>query len=42
VVWIMVFDTLRVCYNFLNGRTHPPLAETPHVPTRLSEAWIRD
>jgi carbon starvation protein len=42
VVWIMVFDTLRVCYNFLKGRAHPPLAETPHTPTQLGEAWIRD
>jgi carbon starvation protein len=37
-VWVLVVETLRICYAALSGRRCPPLAETPHVPTRLAEA----
>ncbi len=40
--WLLVFDTVRVCYRALTGGAHPPLSETPHVPSRLAEQWMRD
>jgi carbon starvation protein len=40
--WVLVLDTLRVCYCAVTGRRHPPLTETPHVPSRLAEEWVRD
>ena len=40
--WVLVFDTLRVSYRRLTGGTHPPLSETPHVPSRMAEQWMRD
>jgi carbon starvation protein len=42
VTWVLVFDTLRVCYNAVTGRAHPPLSESPHEPSRLVEDWVRD
>ncbi|HVY64498.1 MAG TPA: carbon starvation CstA family protein [Gammaproteobacteria bacterium] len=41
-VWVLVVETTRVCYASLAGRRCPPLAETPHVPSRLVEDWVRD
>jgi carbon starvation protein len=41
-VWVLVIETARVCYAALTGRRCPPLAETPHVPSRLVEDWVRD
>ncbi|MFZ0693985.1 MAG: carbon starvation CstA family protein [Alphaproteobacteria bacterium] len=32
VTWIMVIDTVRVCYCVRTGRRHPPLSETPYEP----------
>jgi carbon starvation protein len=37
-VWVLVVETARVCHASLSGRRCPPLAETPHVPTRLVES----
>jgi len=42
VTWVLVLDTLRVIYNILAGRPHPPCTESPHVPGRLVEEWVRD
>ncbi len=42
VTWVLVLDTLRVCTRAVRGRIHPPLSESPHVPSRLVEQWIRD
>jgi carbon starvation protein len=42
LTWVMVIDTLRVSYNAVMGRVHPPLSESPHVPSRLVEDWVRD
>ncbi len=42
VTWVLVLDTLRVVYNILAGRPHPPCTESPHVPGRLVEEWVRD
>jgi carbon starvation protein len=36
-VWVLVIETARICHAWLTGRRCPPLAETPHVPTRLVE-----
>jgi carbon starvation protein len=40
--WVLVLDTLRVCYFAVNGGRHPPLTETPHVPSQLAGEWARD
>jgi carbon starvation protein len=40
--WLLVFETLRVCHSVLRGRRYPPLSETPHIPSRLVEDWVRD
>ncbi len=37
-VWVLIVETARICHAALSGRRCPPLAETPHVPTRLAEA----
>jgi len=41
-VWVLVFETTRVCYAALSGKRCPPITETPHVPSRLVEDWVRD
>ena len=41
-VWILVVETARVCYASMSGKRCPPLAETPHIPSRLVEDWVRD
>jgi len=41
-VWVLVFETCRVCYAAYSGKRCPPTAETPHVPSRLVEDWVRD
>jgi len=40
--WLLVFETLRVCHSVLSGRRYPPLSETPRIPSRLAEDWVRD
>lgn len=42
VTWILVLDTMRVIFNILTGRPHPPSTESPHEPSRLVEDWVRD
>lgn len=42
ITWIMLVDTVRVCYWAAKGRVKPPLSEAPHVPSRLVENWVRD
>jgi len=42
ILWLIVFDMLRVCGFHLTGKAIPPLAETPHSPSRLVEEWVRD
>ena len=41
-VWVLVFETARVCHAALTGRRCPPSSETPRVPSRLIEDWVRD
>ena len=42
LLWVIIIDMLRVCLFHLQGRAVPPLAETPHQPSRLVEDWVRD
>ena len=42
VLWVIVFDMLRVCWRHLAGRPVPALTETPHMPSLLVEDWVRD
>jgi carbon starvation protein len=37
-VWVLIFETARVCYARLSGGRCPPLSETPHVHTQLVES----
>jgi carbon starvation protein len=37
-VWVLIVETVRICHAALSGRRCPPLAETPHILTRLAEA----
>ena len=41
-VWVLVVETGRVCFASLSGRRCPPLTESPHIPSRLVEDWVRD
>jgi len=42
VTWVLVLDTLRVIFNILTGKPHPPCTESAHEPSRLVEDWVRD
>jgi len=42
LLWLIVFDMLRVCSRYLAGKPVLPLAESPHSPSRLVEDWVRD
>jgi len=39
---LIVFDMLRVCWRYLAGKSVLPLTESPHIPSRLVEDWVRD
>jgi carbon starvation protein len=41
-VWVIVIETVRICHASLSGRRCPPSAESPHIPSRLVEDWVRD
>jgi carbon starvation protein len=42
LLWLIVFDMLRVCSRYLMGKPVPPLSETQHQMSRLLEDWVRD
>ena len=42
VLWIVIFDTLRVTLRYLAGKPLLPLTEVAHEPSRLVENWVRD
>ena len=42
LLWLIVFDMLRVCSRYLAGKPVLPSAESPHSPSRLVEDWVRD
>jgi carbon starvation protein len=37
-----VFDMLRVCARHVSGKAVLPVTESPHIPSRLVEDWVRD
>ena len=41
-VWVLVVETARMCHASISGRRCPPSTETPHIPSRLVEDWVRD
>jgi carbon starvation protein len=42
LLWLIVFDMLRVCLRYLMGKPVPTLTEVPHIPSRIVEDWVRD
>ncbi|MGH9845919.1 MAG: carbon starvation CstA family protein [Blastocatellia bacterium] len=42
MLWLIVFDMLRVCTRHQTGKAVPPLSEVPHVPTAWVQQWARD
>lgn len=42
VLWVVLFDMLRMCVRHLAGKPVLKLSETPHEPSRLVENWVRD
>jgi carbon starvation protein len=42
VLWVVIFDMLRVCYRHLAGKRVLPITESAHIPSRLVEDWVRD
>jgi carbon starvation protein len=42
VLWVIVLDMLRVCARHLAGKPIPPTSESPHIPSRLVEDYVRD
>jgi carbon starvation protein len=42
VLWAVVLDMLRVAARHLSGKPVPPVTESPHMPSRLVEDWVRD
>ncbi|MHB1301778.1 MAG: carbon starvation CstA family protein [Burkholderiales bacterium] len=42
VLWIVIFEMLRVSWRKAIGLPVPPVSESPHIPSRLVEDWVRD
>ncbi|MGR8980700.1 MAG: carbon starvation CstA family protein [Gammaproteobacteria bacterium] len=42
LLWLIVWDMIRVSGRHLAGKPVPPLSESPHSPSRLVEDWVRD
>jgi carbon starvation protein len=42
LLWLIIFDMLRVCSRYLCGKPVLPLTESAHIPSRLVEDWVRD
>ncbi|MGZ8214933.1 MAG: carbon starvation CstA family protein, partial [Methylosarcina sp.] len=42
LLWLIVLDMVRVCSRHLVGKPVPPLTESPHIPSRMIENWMRD
>jgi carbon starvation protein len=42
VLWVVIFDMLRVAARHVRGKPVPPLSESAHEPSRLVEDWVRD
>lgn len=42
LLWIIIFDMLRMASRHLRGLSVPASAEAPHVTTQLEAQWVRD
>jgi carbon starvation protein len=42
ITWLLLADTLRVIYRIISGKSYPLSSESPHIPSRLVESWVRD
>ena len=42
MLWIVIIDMLWVCMRHLLGKPVLGCSETPHLPTQLNDAWVRD
>lgn len=42
LLWLIVFDMLRMCCCYMVGKTVPPATESPYSASRLDEKWVRD
>ncbi|MGZ8163742.1 MAG: carbon starvation protein A, partial [Methylobacter sp.] len=42
LLWLIVFDMLRMCCYYVIGKTVPPATESPYTASRLIEKWVRD
>ncbi|MHB1100922.1 MAG: carbon starvation CstA family protein [Burkholderiales bacterium] len=42
VLWIVIFEMLRISWKKAIGLPVPPVSESPHIPSRLVEDWVRD
>ncbi|MGZ8919068.1 MAG: carbon starvation CstA family protein, partial [Methylobacter sp.] len=42
LLWLIVFDMLRMCCYYIVGKTVPPATESPYTASRLIEKWVRD
>ncbi|MEI8573279.1 carbon starvation protein A [Methylomonas sp. LW13] len=42
ITWLLLADTLRVIFCVIAGKNHPQSSESPHIPSRLVEEWVRD
>jgi carbon starvation protein len=42
LLWLIVGDMLRVCGRYLMGKSVLPLTESPAIPSRLVDDWVRD
>ncbi len=42
LLWLIVLDMLRMIRRLLQNKPVLPLSETPHSPSLLVEAWVRD
>jgi carbon starvation protein len=40
--WVLVIETVRIGLRIYKGFPHLPSAESPHLPSRLVEDWVRD
>lgn len=42
VLWTVIFEMLRISWRKTLGLSVPPISESPHIPSRLVEDWVRD
>ncbi|CAA9891551.1 carbon starvation protein [Candidatus Methylobacter favarea] len=42
LLWLIVFDMLRMCFYYKVGKTVPPATESPYTASRFVEKWVRD